>query len=63
MDGLFVKNQNEKEVYFKRNDNQEGVRDKIAGAVENAIDNRVVEKKQNETVMAKSEWNMPKNLL
>lgn len=55
MDGLFVKNQNEKEVYFKRNDNQEGVRDKIAGAVENAIDNRVVEKKQNETVMAKSE--------
>ena len=55
MDGLFVKNQNEKEVYFKRNDNQEGVRDKIADVVENAVDNRVVEKKQNKTVMAKSE--------
>lgn len=55
MDGLFVKNQNEKEVYFKRNDNQEGVRDKIAGAVENAIVSRVVEKNQNKTVVAKSE--------
>lgn len=55
MDGLFVKNQNEKEVYFKRNDNQEGVRDKIAAVVENAVDNRVVEKNQNKTVMAKSE--------
>ncbi len=55
MDGLFVKNQNEKEVYFKRNDNQEGVRDKIADVVENAVDNRVVEKNQNKTVMAKSE--------
>lgn len=55
MDGLFVKNQNEKEVYFKRNDNQEGVRDKIADVVENAIDNPVVEKNQNKTVVAKSE--------
>lgn len=54
MDGLFVKNQNEKEVYFKRNDNQEGVRGKIADVVENAIDNRV-DKNQNETVVAKSE--------
>ncbi len=26
MDGLFVKNQNEKEVYFKKNENTEGVR-------------------------------------
>lgn len=55
MDGLFVKNQNEKEVYFKRNDNQEGVRDKTAGVVENAIDNRAAEKNLNETVVAKSE--------
>lgn len=55
MDGLFVKNQNEKEVYFKRNDNQEGVRDKITDVVENAIENRVVEKNQNETFVAKSE--------
>lgn len=55
MDGLFVKNQNEKEVYFKRNDNQEGVRGKIADVVENAIDIRVVEKDKNETVVAKSE--------
>ncbi len=55
MDGLFVKNQNEKEVYFKRNDNQEGVRGKIADVVENVIDNRVVEKDKNETGMAKSE--------
>lgn len=55
MDGLFVKNQNEKEVYFKRNDNQEGVRDKITDVVENAIDNRVIEKKQNKTVVTKSE--------
>lgn len=55
MDGLFVKNQNEKEVYFKRNDNQEGVRDKITDVVENAIENRVVEKNQNETFVAKSD--------
>lgn len=55
MDGLFVKNQNEKEVYFKRNDNQEGVRDEITDVVENAVDNRVIEKKQNKTVAAKSE--------
>lgn len=55
MDGLFVKNQNEKEVYFKRNDNQEGVRDKITDVVENAVDNRVIEKKQNKTVAAKSD--------
>lgn len=55
MDGLFVKNQNEKEVYFKRNENQEGVRDKIADVVENVVDNRVVEKNQNKTVVAKSE--------
>lgn len=55
MDGLFVKNQNEKEVYFKRNDNQEGVRDKIADVVENAIVSRVVEKNQNKTVVAKSD--------
>lgn len=55
MDGLFVKNQNEKEVYFKRNDNQEGVRDKIADVVENAVDNRVVEKSQNKTVVTKSD--------
>ena len=53
MDGLFVKNQNEKEVYFKRNDNQEGVRDKITDVVENAIVSRVVEKKQNKTVVTK----------
>ena len=63
MDGLFVKNQNEKEVYFKRNDNQEGVRDKIADFVENAIDNPVVEKNQNKTVVAKSDWNMQKKHL
>ena len=55
MDGLFVKNQNENEVYFKRNDNQESVRDKITDVVENAIDNRVVEKCKNETVVAKSD--------
>lgn len=55
MDGLFVKNQNEKEVYFKRNENQECVRDKIADVVENVVDNRVVEKNQNKTVVAKSE--------
>lgn len=55
MDGLFVKNQNEKEVYFKRNDNQEGVRDKTADVVENAVDNRVVEKSQNKTVVTKSD--------
>lgn len=55
MDGLFVKNQNEKEVYFKRNDNQEGVRDKITDVVENAIVSRVIEKKQNKTVATKSE--------
>lgn len=54
MDGLFVKNQNENEVYFKRKD-QEGVRDKITDVVENAIDNPVVEKCKNETVVAKSE--------
>lgn len=55
MDGLFVKNQNEKEVYFKRNDNQEGVRDKITDIVENAIVSRVVEKNRNKTVVTKSE--------
>lgn len=55
MDGLFVKNQNEKEVYFKRNDNQEGVRDKITDVVENAIVSRVVEKNQNKTVVTKSD--------
>ena len=55
MDGRFEKNQNEKEVYFKRNDNQEGVRDKITDVVENAIDNRVVEKNQNKTDVAKSD--------
>lgn len=54
MDGLFVKNQNEKEVYFKRNDNQEGVRDKIADVAENATGSRVVDKNQNKTVVAKS---------
>lgn len=63
MDGLFVKNQNEKEVYFKRNDNQEGVRDKITDVAENVIVSRVVEKNQNESVVAKSERNMPRNLL
>lgn len=51
----FVKNQNEKEVYFKRNDNQEGVRDKITDVAENVIVSRVVEKNQNESVVAKSE--------
>lgn len=55
MDVLFVKNQNEKEVYFKRNDNQEGVRDKITDVVDNAVDNRVVEKNRNKTVVTKSE--------
>mgnify|MGYP000091917907 FL=1 len=55
MDGLFVKNQNEKEVYFKRNDNQEGVRGKIADVAENVIVSRVVEKNQNESVVEKSE--------
>ena len=55
MDGLFVKNQNEKEVYFKRNDNQEGVRDKITDVAENVIVSRVVEKNQNESVVAQSE--------
>lgn len=55
MDGLFVKNQNEKEVYFKRNDNQEGVRDEITDVVENAIVSRVVEKNQNKTVVTKSD--------
>lgn len=55
MDGLFVKNQNEKEVYFKRNYNQEGVRDKITDVAENAIVSRVVEKNQNETFVTKSE--------
>lgn len=55
MDGLFVKNQNEKEVYFKRNDNQEGVRDEITDVVENAIVSSVVEKNRNKTVVANSE--------
>ena len=39
----------------KRNDNQEGVRDKITDVAENVIVSRVVEKNQNESVVAKSE--------
>lgn len=51
MDGLFVKNQNEKEVYFKKNENTEGVR--------NDEKTVVMSTEQKAAISSKNDRNMP----